>query len=60
MRCKTTEKCTKAGTYDWDGYTDGTRTPSPTAQEKSIPMDVGDTFPPVRSCNKGAYWLLRN
>jgi YjzC-like protein len=55
-RYKTGEKCEKKGTYDFDGYVDGTWLPSPTADEKRIPMDKGDTFPPIRSANKGCWW----
>jgi hypothetical protein len=43
--------------YNWDGYTDGTTTPSPTADERRIPLETGEKFPPIRSCNKGAYWV---
>lgn len=56
QRFKTGEKCTKAGKYEFDGYTDGTNLPSPTANERIIPMDYGDTFPPVKSTDKGAWW----
>jgi hypothetical protein len=56
MRYKTGDKCTTKGRYQFDGYTDGTNYPSPTTEEKIIPLDVGDTFPPIRSTNKGAYW----
>jgi hypothetical protein len=44
--------------YEWDGYTDGTRLPLPTAEEQKIPLDNGETFPPIRSCNKGAFWRM--
>ena len=57
MRKKTGEKCTQAGQYRFDGYTDGTLTPAPTAEESIIPMDVGDVFPPINSTDKGAYWV---
>ncbi len=57
-RYKTGEESPANANYDWDGYTDGTRYPSPTADEKRIPLDRGDVFPPVRSCNKGAYWKM--
>ena len=55
-RYKTGEECPKKGTYDFDGYTDGKWTPAPTANEKSIPMDKGDTFPPIRSAEKACWW----
>lgn len=58
-RYKTGEKCPKKGNYDFDGYVnDDGRTPAPTAEEKRIPMDVGDTFPPIKSQNKSCWWKL--
>ena len=56
QRFKTGDKCDTSGRYQFDGYTDGTSTPTPTANEQIIPLDVGDTFPPVRSSNKAAWW----
>ena len=55
-RFKTGQKCVRAGSYCFDGYTDGTSTPSPTTEERVIPMDVGDVFPPIRSCEKACWW----
>lgn len=57
-RYKTGEESPANANYDWDGYTDGSRYPHPTANEMRIPLDKGDIFPPVRSCNKGAYWKM--
>lgn len=56
MRYKTGDKCPIKGRYQFDGYTDGTSYPAPTAEEKVIPLDAGETFPPIRSTNKGAWW----
>ena len=47
-----------AGRYQFLRYTDGTTTPSPTSEERIIPVQPGDKFPPVRSANKGAWWGL--
>lgn len=58
VRKKTGEICDVAGDYQFDGYTDGTSYPPPTVDERVIPMDVGDTFPPVRSSKKAAWWKL--
>ena len=55
-RYKTGEHCPTTGRYAFDGYLDGSWYPSPTADEKVIPLSVGETFPPVRSANKGAWW----
>lgn len=57
-RFKTGETCQTTGHYQFDGYTDGTTTPSPTAEERIIPLSRGETFPPIRSCNKACWWIL--
>lgn len=56
QRFKTGETCDTTGHYQFDGYTDGSWTPTPTANEQVIPLSRGETFPPVRSSNKGAWW----
>ena len=56
-RYKTGEKCPAKGNYKFDGYVDGTRTPSPTAEERRIPLETGETFPPIRSCEKACFWV---
>ncbi|HEY0069273.1 MAG TPA: YjzC family protein [Chloroflexia bacterium] len=58
MRYKTGQEAPQRGRYQWDGYTDGTYTPRPTAEELEIQLERGENFPPIRSCNKGAYWRL--
>lgn len=58
-RSKTGEKCTTTGSYVFDGYVDGTTTPAPTSNERVIPLRSGETFPPVRSANKAAFWKLQ-
>ena len=57
-RFKTGETCIVSGRYRFDGYTDGTWTPSPTAEEMEIPLTKGETFPPIRSSGKGCWWKL--
>ncbi|UII57602.1 YjzC family protein [Cytobacillus spongiae] len=57
-RFKTGQTSTANAYYEWDGYTDGTQTPAPTAEEHKIRLDSGEVFPPVNSCDKGAYWRL--
>ncbi|ADK80220.1 YjzC family protein [Sediminispirochaeta smaragdinae] len=59
-RYKTGEKAPARAWYTWDGYIDGTTTPKPTAEEMRIPLETGETFPPIHSCNKGAYWVLNS
>jgi hypothetical protein len=56
---KTGEKADVSGTYDFVQYVDGTTTPAPTANERTIYLSRGETFPPIHSCDKAAYWRLR-
>lgn len=56
MLYKTGEKAPKTQNYNWVKYTDGTTTPSPTSEEKIIPLDKWDTFPPINSSDKWAIW----
>ena len=58
IRCKTGQACTKSGVYRFDGYVDGTTSPSPRPHEMEIPLAEPNIAPPVRSANKGCYWLL--
>jgi len=55
-RYKTGQECPKTGNYAFDGYLDGTWSPSPTANESNIPLSKGETFPPIKSANKGCWW----
>lgn len=55
-RGKTGETALYTGRYAFDGYTDGTTTPTPTSEERIIPLQRGETFPPVKSSKKSAYW----
>ena len=55
---KTGETSPANANYQWVKYTDGTTSPSPTPEETKIPLSSGEVFPPIRSCNKGAYWKM--
>lgn len=55
---KTGEKADTAGFYSYDGPADGKIVCNPTPEEKVIPLDKGDTAPPVKSCPAGAKWKL--
>lgn len=55
---KTCQKSPANARYKWVKYTDGTTSPKPTSEEMIIPLDRGEHFPPVRSCNKGAIWEM--
>jgi hypothetical protein len=53
---KTGDTAPYSGRYEFVRYTDGSSTPSPTSEERVIPLSKGETFPPIRSSNKGAWW----
>jgi len=58
-RYKTGQNCPQTGVYRFDGYTDGTSTPAPTAEEKEIRLSRDETFPPIRSSEKACWWVLK-
>ena len=53
---KTGEICQTSGWYKFAGHTDGNIGCHPTIDEQDIPMKSGNRFPPIRSCERGAYW----
>jgi len=57
---KTGEVAPHTGQYEFVRYTDGTTFPSPTAEERIIPLSKGEVFPPIRSANKACYWRALN
>lgn len=57
-RFKTGQQSPHHARYQFDGYLDGTSWPSPTAEERIIELDRGETFPPIRSAEKACWWKL--
>lgn len=55
-RYKTGQNNPETGVFNFDGYTDGTSSPAPTAEERVISLSKNETFPPIKSCNKGCWW----
>jgi hypothetical protein len=55
---KTGAKCEAKGRYAFVRYVDNPQAPAPTIDEREIPLDKGDTFPPIRSQNRAAWWRL--
>ncbi|WNG29344.1 YjzC family protein [Cystobacter fuscus] len=55
---KTGAKCEAKGMYTFVRYVDNPQAPAPTSNERDIPLDKGDTFPPIRSQNRAAWWRL--
>ncbi|WP_228728245.1 YjzC family protein [Brevibacillus composti] len=57
-RYKTGQRSPANAYYAWDGYTDGTYSPRPTAEEMKIKLERDEVFPPINSTDKGAYWKM--
>lgn len=57
-RLKTGEESPGHAIYRFDGYLDGTWSPSPTAEEREIELTRRENFPPIRSANKACWWKL--
>lgn len=57
-RFKTGEESPWKARYRFDGYTDGTTTPRPTAEEMEIGLKRDENFPPIRSAKKACWWKL--
>lgn len=53
---KTGDKALSTGRYTFVRYVDGSATPAPTQNERIIPLQRGETFPPIRSSSKAAWW----
>ena len=57
-KCRTGDRCSTAGRYEFDGYLDASGGPRPAGGEMEIAMAVGDSFPPIASAAKPCYWRL--
>ncbi|REJ92515.1 MAG: YjzC family protein [Planctomycetota bacterium] len=57
-RFKTGQQSPSRARYEFDGYVDGTNWPSPTAEERCIELERGETFPPIKSAEKACWWKL--
>lgn len=55
---KTGEKARISGYYAYNGAVDKKISCIPTPEERIIPLDKGDTAPPVKSCGSAANWKL--
>ena len=53
---KTGEIAPHTAKYGFVEYVDGTTWPPPSTEEREIPLDRGDVFPPVNSADKAAWW----
>ena len=55
---KTGEMCEITGRYRFHGYVDGTNDPPPAPKERKIAIVAGQTFAPIESSGKDAWWRL--
>ena len=55
---KTGEKATVSGFYAYQRPEDGKIGCNPTPEEQVIPLEKGETAPPVKSCGVSATWRL--
>jgi len=55
---RTGEKADVTGIYAHIGNPKGITACSPTHEEKIIPLEKGETAPPVKSCAEPALWKL--
>lgn len=55
---RTGEKADISGLYVHMGNPNGKTSCSPTSEERIIPLEKGDTAPPVKSCAEPAIWKL--
>ncbi len=58
VRCRTGERSPVNGVWKFAGYLDGTFVPRVHPAEERITLRYGETFPPIRSANKGCWWDL--
>ena len=57
---KTGEKAPSKGNYLFDSYVNAPAgTKAPTENEKNIPLDRDETFPPIKSTGYAAYWVKK-
>ncbi len=56
---KTGQNCPTTGQWKFDSYVDAPAgTASPTKDERVIPLERDETFPPIKSTEQGAWWTL--
>jgi hypothetical protein len=53
---KTGDEAPETGNYVFVRFVNGNVNCTPTANERNIPLKKGATFPPIRSCNAGAWY----
>lgn len=56
QRFKSGQTCRETGTYEVDGYVDGSSNPLPSADDMRIILSAGDEFPRLGSLERACYW----
>ena len=54
----TGEICQQTGYYRFVRYQYKTTKSLPTNEEREIPLEKGEKFPPIRSTSEAAYWAF--
>jgi hypothetical protein len=58
QRFKSGEFCGETGTYDFDGYADGSSGPLPSPDDMCVILGAGDEFPLIGRPSRACYWKL--
>ena len=58
QRFKSGDTCGESGSYEFDGYADGTSTPLPSPDDMRVIMMAGDEFPMIGHPTRACYWKL--
>ena len=56
QRFRTGEVCLETGTYEFDGYVNGSSDGLPFSDELEIAILAGAPFPPIQSRNRACFW----
>jgi hypothetical protein len=56
QRFQTGDRCQNSGSFEFDGYMDGSTSPLPKPDEMQIAVKAGDEFPAVCETHKACYW----
>ena len=55
-RFMTGQVCSTTGDYEFDGYTDSSRLPALSEEQRRISVRAGSPFPTASDASKSAYW----
>ncbi len=55
-RCQSGETCRETGSYEFDGFVDGSTNPIPSPEEREVMVASGAPFPTPRGSTKACFW----